>query len=68
MIDRQTGLLISIKSPEAIAQAIITYKNDPQLRANMAENGYQHIANNFTVENTVDETLAMYETLKNELL
>lgn len=68
VVNKKTGLLIPIKSPKAIADAILTYKNDKSLQKEMAEAGYNHIASNFTVEKTVNETLAMYETLKNELL
>ncbi|PLX23616.1 MAG: hypothetical protein C0599_04235 [Salinivirgaceae bacterium] len=67
VINNETGLLIPIKDPEAIANAIITYKNNLVLQDKMAQAGYAHIANNFTVEKTIEETFAMYEVLKNEL-
>jgi glycosyltransferase involved in cell wall biosynthesis len=67
VINKKTGLLIPIKNPEAIANAILTYKNDIELQKQMAEAGYAHIANNFTVEKTVEETFAMYKELKTEL-
>ena len=68
VIHMETGLLIPKKSPEAIANAIKQYKNNRELQVKMAETGYNHIATNFTVQKTVDETLSMYETLKNELI
>lgn len=68
IINKETGLLIEPKSPKAIADAIIQYKHSPDLREKMANQGYNYIASEFTVEKTVEQTLALYRELKNELI
>lgn len=62
----QTGILIKTKSAKAIADAILQYKQDADLRAKSAENGYRFIKENITVEKTAEATLKVYKELMQE--
>ena len=65
VIDRKTGLLVPPKNPEKLAEAIIFLFNNPDLRREMAENGYKMFKRKFTLDKMLQEYKKTYETVMN---
>lgn len=62
-IDGQTGLVIPPRDPVAMAEAINTLVDDPELRAKMGAAGKAYVQENYTVKRSVRELMAVYEGL-----
>jgi glycosyltransferase involved in cell wall biosynthesis len=62
--DGETGLLVSPRSAEAMADAIATLAGDQEKRKRMAQNSVVRVRNHFTLEKAVAETLRVYDSLK----
>ena len=62
IIDRETGLLVPPKNPEKMAEAIIFMFENPDLRKEMAENGYRMFKDKFTIDKMLQEYKKTYET------
>jgi glycosyltransferase involved in cell wall biosynthesis len=63
VLHNQTGLLVPPKSPKDIAHAITELKNNPEKADRLANNGKEHIRNNFHIDRTVKEMKALYKEL-----
>jgi len=63
VIDGETGLLVPPHDPAALAQAILTLLRDPDLARRLGENGRQRVANQFTIQQMVQQTEALYQQL-----
>ena len=63
VIHNKTGLLIPPKSSQSLADAILKMKNNPGWRETLGKNAYNHIANNFKIENSVQQMKELYEKL-----
>ena len=65
LIDKESGMIVPIKDPKAIADAISTLLNDDALRKRMGDKAKERISSVYNIEHTVDGTLALYERLVN---
>jgi glycosyltransferase involved in cell wall biosynthesis len=63
VIDGETGLLAEPADAEALASQAIVLLNDQPRRVRMGIAGRRHVADSFTADRTVDQTLAIYREL-----
>ena len=63
VVDGETGLLVPVRNPHALADAIVRLLRDPELRRRCGEAGLARAQTTFDVERMVDETLQVYERL-----
>jgi glycosyltransferase involved in cell wall biosynthesis len=61
--DNENGLLVPIKDPIALAHAIQKLIDDPELRHRMGKRGREIVEKEFSQEQVIRETLAVYEEL-----
>jgi glycosyltransferase involved in cell wall biosynthesis len=61
--DGETGLLVTPRSAEAMADAIEILARDEPKRSRMGQAAIESVHNNFTLEKTVAETLKIYDSL-----
>ena len=61
LIDKNSGIIVPRKNPKEIARAIEYLAKHPTLRKSMGENSYNRIKNHYSIENTIQETLAVYK-------
>jgi glycosyltransferase involved in cell wall biosynthesis len=59
----KTGLLVSAKNPEALAEAILTLYHDRRLAARLAEEGRRQVRGKFSAQATAARTVEVYLTL-----
>jgi glycosyltransferase involved in cell wall biosynthesis len=60
---RQNGLIVAPKDADALAEAMIQLIEQPQLRDQLAENGYQFAQSALGFEHMMEQTLAVYRKL-----
>lgn len=60
------GLVVPVRSPQALRDAIVRLQRDPQLRARFGAAARQRIASDFRIETTIEKTLALYADLAAE--
>lgn len=60
IIHQKTGLLVPPNNAEALATALSTLLDDPTLATQLAEKGFQHLVDGFSVEKMVDKTQQIY--------
>jgi glycosyltransferase involved in cell wall biosynthesis len=63
VVDGQTGLLVPVRQPTALAQAIRTVIDDPALARRLGEAGRARVEAEFRVETMVAQFAEMYEEL-----
>jgi L-malate glycosyltransferase len=63
--DGQTGILVTPRDHEAMADAIVKLLEDGRLRERMGAAGLERARTRFSAERMVKETIRVYETLKN---
>lgn len=63
ILDGVTGLLVPARSPEALADAVVTLLRDPALRASMGEAGRARVKKYFSIEAMVQSYENLYESL-----
>ena len=63
--DVKLGELVPIADPQALASAIIDLLSDAPSRNELSKNGRTHIAENFSLRRTVNETEALYQRVIN---
>lgn len=63
VVDGESGIVVPPRDSEAIAAAIRTLYDDPELRRNMGAAAQQRIGNDFRNEDTIAETIALYREL-----
>ncbi len=61
--DGETGLLVEAGAPDALATALLTLLEDPQLRIHMGEAGLERVKRRFQLQETIDGTYAAFERL-----
>jgi glycosyltransferase involved in cell wall biosynthesis len=61
VIDRQNGILIPPENPKALADAIRTLIGNPRLRQKMGEAGRRIALSEFSSEQVIAQTLALYK-------
>lgn len=59
----QTGLLVGPRSPEAIADAVVSLLRDPALRARLTEAAREHAYSSFGCETMIDRTVQVYQAV-----
>lgn len=59
----KTGLLVPVKDPAALAQAIIRFLKDPEFARRIGEQARKFVQEKFSSEITAQKTLDMYETV-----
>lgn len=59
-IPDQTGLLVPVKSPEAVAEAVFSLSQKPEVRKRMGEAAKNLVASKFTLKHTLDQMEAIY--------
>lgn len=66
VIDGETGLLVPMKKPQLLAQAIVTALENPTLTQQRTDKAYERIVKHFNPELTLENTLNWYaEVLAN---
>jgi len=68
IIPYKTGLLVPVKNPQKLADAIQWLIENPQKRVEMGKVGREHAAKEFTLEKTVQDHLDIYKELIQNLL
>jgi glycosyltransferase involved in cell wall biosynthesis len=63
VVDRVSGLHVPPADARAIAHAIATLYEDADLRKRIGQAARQRIAADFTIEQTIEQTLAVYKSL-----
>jgi glycosyltransferase involved in cell wall biosynthesis len=63
VLDGVTGLLVPARSPEALADAIVTLLRDPALRASMGQAGKNRVKEHFSIETMVQSYESLYRSL-----
>ncbi len=58
---QETGVLVQVKDPVALAQAILTLIDNPQQRRKLGEQARRYVLDHFSQEKIFDQTLALYE-------
>ena len=61
--DNDTGFLVPVERPEALAEKIIILARDRALAARMGEAGRERVKKNFSIEKNVKETEEIYREL-----
>ena len=65
-IDGESGLVIPPRDPAAMAVAINSLVDNPDYRKKIGAAGQVYIQENYTVERSVKELMAVYERLLDE--
>lgn len=60
VVHGETGLLVPVDDPAALADAIATLLADPERRRRMGEAGRRRVAETFTIDSMVDKTAEVY--------
>lgn len=63
LIDENSGIIVPKKDPKSIAKAISKLANDDSLRVQMGINAKNRIKNVYHIEQTVSDTLNLYQRL-----
>ena len=63
VVDGESGYIVEPGESEPIRDAILALYNDRELLRRMSEAASKHVRENFTVEKTATETIAVYEDL-----
>lgn len=63
VVDGETGFLVPLKNPEAIAEKVIFLLKNPKKAKEMGEKGYQRVKTCFTLEKMVREHEKVYYEL-----
>lgn len=66
IVDRETGKLAPVKDVKAVAQAIIEYLDDENIRAVFAKKALSRIEKNFSLAEMIEQTERLYQNLPNE--
>lgn len=65
IVNGKTGILVPIRNPKALAEAIVKLLNNDKLSKRMGKNGVDY-TKKFTWENSVKKHLEVYEMLKSD--
>jgi glycosyltransferase involved in cell wall biosynthesis len=63
LVTQQSGILVPVNDPNALAEAILLLANNPSMRFKMGKTGRERVESNFTIERTLTKINAVYETL-----
>lgn len=66
--DGENGLLVPIKNATALAEALLKLIRNPQLRISMGRQGRQIVAQDYSLDTVLTQTLATYQDLLSRLI
>ena len=66
LIDEDSGIIVPLKDSKAIGAAISKLLNDDALRIQMGKNAKQRIGTVYHINDTVTDTLHLYQRLLNQ--
>jgi glycosyltransferase involved in cell wall biosynthesis len=66
VIDEQTGLLVPVRDPEALAEAILRLVEEPELARRLGENGRARMLERHTIQHTIDGVIEAYREVAAE--
>jgi hypothetical protein len=66
VIDEQTGLLVPVQDPGALAQAILRLVEDPGLARRLGEAGRARMLEHHTIQHTIDGVVEVYRQVAAE--
>jgi len=66
VVDGESGYVVPIKNAQALADAFEKLYRDPELRQRMGAAAAQRIATSFRNEDTIQQTIALYEELSGQ--
>jgi len=66
VIDGKCGLVVPVRDSNAISAAITRLHQDDALRQRLGDSAKRRIAEDFRVEDTIDQTIALYQDLMNK--
>jgi glycosyltransferase involved in cell wall biosynthesis len=61
VVDRETGLLVPPRNPEALAEAVLTLYHDRPLAARLADRGFEVVQQKFSAEGMAWRIIDLYE-------
>jgi glycosyltransferase involved in cell wall biosynthesis len=62
--DGETGLLVAVRDPTALACALRALIADPEMRAQLSEAAYRRVAAEFSIERISAETVSLYRRFR----
>ena len=68
VVDGETGLLVPPRDADALAQALLALLRGPQRATEMGHRGQVRLEQEFTVEQMVAQTEAVYEGVVNKVI
>jgi glycosyltransferase involved in cell wall biosynthesis len=66
VIDNQTGLLVPVRDPEALSDAILRLVEDPELRHRLGKEGRARMLERHTIQRTIDGVIDVYREVAEE--
>jgi len=63
VIDERCGIVVPVRDASALARAIARLYENPELRRRFGAAARERIANDFRIECTIEQTLALYREL-----
>jgi glycosyltransferase involved in cell wall biosynthesis len=66
VIDGQTGIVVRIRDPAALAAGMVRLAKDPELAGRMVAAGRERAARHFTIDALTQKTLAVYYRVLND--
>ncbi len=61
VLDERNGFLVEKKNAGQLSSALLKLVNDAELRVNMGKNGYQYIAQSFSITKMIEEYSRLFE-------
>jgi glycosyltransferase involved in cell wall biosynthesis len=66
VLDEETGLLVPVRDPEALAAAILRLVEDPELARRLGRNGRARMLERHTIQHTIDGVIEAYREVAAE--
>lgn len=63
IVTEQTGILVPVNDPSALADAILFLADNPEVRNNMGKSGRERVEKHFAIEGTLSKIYDVYENL-----
>jgi glycosyltransferase involved in cell wall biosynthesis len=63
VVDGRCGIVVPVRDASALARAIVRLYENPELRRQFGTAARARIANDFRIERTIEQTLALYREL-----